>query len=219
MQPESHTPESTTPTSSPLDPRLTRRTLLVLGWLALLFGVYLLVFLVPDVVRTAGGPESMTLAEAAATADSDQTYARLTDGAWDCDTITHVRTYSSSQRRLKVSHTEVFLTDGRAPAQHVVFVTFSGEKDCSDLETVHPDGYLKRMSSGTQQELTNEARLARYYDATDLMELCAYCGQENSLIGTVFGFVMTGMGVVMLAFGYRIKVPPSTDEAKDTTDA
>ena len=101
----------------------------------------------------------------------------------------------------------------------VALVTLSGEKDCNDFEGYDLTGYLERMSDGTQQELTNEVRLARFINATDYMEFCDYCGPDNSLIGVVFGFVFAMAGVALLAYGFRMSTEtPEEDEAESRSE-
>ena len=204
-QPPSTVEPSHPPSSPKTGPNTTRRVILISGGLVLFFGLYLLIFLVPDVVQNMQGPDDLTLAEAAGTATDDQNYARITDGVWNCDTIAYVRGPSSSNRlKIVTRSTEAFLTDANNPEQIVVFATFSGEKSCDDIEGSELSGYLKRMSSDKRQELTSEARLARYFDAKDYLEMCAYCGPSNSLIGTIFGIVISVSGIALLAWGWRM---------------
>ena len=81
----------------------------------------------------------------------------------------------------------------------------SGETDCDALEATELSGYLTRMSATTQQNLTDEARLARFFDATTFLEICGYCGQSNSLIGTLFGFAFAIGGLALLMLGLKAK--------------
>lgn len=186
-------------------PRPKRRTMLITGGVMLVFSIYLLVFLVPDLIRAAAGPEGMTLARAADIASEESTYARLEDGRWQCDTIEYIRGMSSSgTRQIVTRYTEVFYTDATKPEQTVVLVSLSGEVDCAELESLVPEGYLTRMSSGDRQALTNEARLARYFAATDFLSFCGYCGEENSFIGVVFGVIFAVGGFVVLMMGFRM---------------
>jgi hypothetical protein len=60
------------------------------------------------------------------------------------------------------------------------------------------------MSDSKQQDLTNDARLARFFDATEFLEFCDYCGPENSLIGVAFGVVFALAGIAILIVGYRM---------------
>jgi hypothetical protein len=73
------------------------RWLRYLGIVLFLFGAYVSAFLIPDVIRTASGPQAMSLSEATEVANSEQTYARIEGGAWDCDTVTYVEGLSGSQ--------------------------------------------------------------------------------------------------------------------------
>jgi hypothetical protein len=61
------------------------------------------------------------------------------------------------------------------------------------------------MSNDTQQELTNDARLARYFEAESFLELCGYCGRDNSLIGAIFGVAFTILGAGMIVYGRKLR--------------
>ena len=181
-----------------------KRAMLIGGGLTFLFGVYLMVFLVPDVLATASGPERMTLARAGEIATEQSTYAVIEDAVWDCDTIVAIRGRSSSNRNtITTRFTEAFITDGSSD-EVVMLAQMSGEMSCLDLRETTPTGYLTRMSADRQQELTNDARLARFFNATTFLEFCGYCGQENSLIGAIFGVVITLVGIGIFIFGLRM---------------
>jgi hypothetical protein len=165
--------------------------------------------MIPDAISAAGGAQPMTLAEAAQVANADATYARIEDGNWDCTTLTPVlglspshRTYGSRLRE-DTKSTEVFFSDDARSI--AMFVTLSGEVECNDLTGVQPSGYLYEMSGSTRQELKDDARLGRYSEATSYLEFCGYCGQENSLIGAIFGVVFTGLGLGLLFFGLNMR--------------
>lgn len=188
-------------------PQQSARGILIFGGIMLLFGLYVSAFLVPDVIRSAAGPETVTLKEAAQIANEDPSYVRLVDGNWDCDTLTYVEGYSPSHRygslvEEDIKVTEIFFTDEEESI--VVFVTMSGEQDCEDITRRNPAGYLYEMSRRNERELTNEARLARYFDADDFLEMCGYCGRENSLIGAGFGIAFTLGGLALIIFGLRL---------------
>lgn len=196
--------------ASTLTPKQKRRIVLITGGVMLLFGVYLLAFLVPDLLKNMRGPDDMTLGRAADAATGGQRYVHIEDGVWHCDTIEYVRGPSSSNRRRIVTrYTEAFLTDANRPERIVLFATFSGEKSCEEIEGSDLNGYLKRMSNDTRQALTNDVRLARFYDASVYLEMCAYCGPNNSLIGTIFGTVFVVGGVALLGWGWRLPTGPS----------
>ncbi len=183
------------------------RWLRYLGIGLFVFGAYLSVFLVPDVIQTAGGPQAMSLSQAAEVANSAQTYARIEGGAWDCDTLSYVEGLSGSQLsygrfREETKYTEVFYTDDAQDV--VVFVTLSGEVDCADITEDDPAGYLYSMSSGMKQELTNEGRLARYFNTDTFLEFCGYCGRDNSMIGAGFGLAALLGGVGLFIWGRRM---------------
>jgi hypothetical protein len=194
--------EPTTPQAKPV---AKRRPTLIVGGVVLAFSLYLLVFLVPDVIRSASGPKNMTLAEAASTATDQSTYVKIEDGVWRCDTIRYIRGRSSTNSLATTTRfTEIFLTDDETPEQIVMLASLSGEKECDDFDGSPPDGYLTRMSDSKQRELTNNVRLARFFDATEFLEFCDYCGPENSLIGVAFGVVFALAGVAILIVGYRM---------------
>ena len=109
----------------------SRRPRLILGGVLLAFSIYLLAFLLPDVIRNWGGPETLTMADAAAIATDESSYVALSDGEWDCDTIQHIRGYSSSTERWEVRNTEVFVTD--PSGAYVVLADLSGEVECDEL--------------------------------------------------------------------------------------
>jgi len=186
--------------------RTSGRWMVVAGFIMLFFGVYISAFLIPDVLQSAGGPQSLPLEKAARAAGEERIYARVEDGNWDCDTLKHVEGLSASSQRYgglreEVKTTEIFFTNGSDEV--VVFVTLSGEVECDELTGESPSGYLYAMSSSTRQELTNDARLARYFAADSFLELCGYCGRDNSLIGAVFGVVFLVLGVVAIILGRR----------------
>lgn len=186
-------------------PKANKRSVMIIGIVVLGFGLYLSAFLVPDVIRSASGPENITLIQAAEIANDQSTYVKIEDAIWNCETIEYVRGPSSSgTRQITTRFTEIFLTDESNPEQIVVLAKMSGELECSDFETAEFAGYLTQMSSSKQQELIDEARLALYYDAAHFMELCGYCRQENSLIGAVFGVVITIAGLFILGLGFRL---------------
>ncbi|MCB0114869.1 MAG: hypothetical protein R2873_11380 [Caldilineaceae bacterium] len=189
--------------------RTGKRSLLILGGVLLALGLYVSAFLVPDVLKTAVGPQSFTLVQAAERAGDAPLYARIVDGAWDCETLRQVRGISATALRYgsvreETRYSDVFFTDETRDV--VVFVTLSGAVTCEDLGQQRPEGYLYAMNSDTQQDLTNEARLARYFMADTFLEFCGYCGRQNSLIGAIFGVAFVVLGSVMLVAGRRMKI-------------
>ena len=194
-------------------PATQRRTVLIIGILVLLFSIYLLVFLVPDFLRSAVGAENMTLERAAEVATAESVYASIEDGVWDCDTIEYIRGRSASNSSaITTRFTEIFYTDKSTSAEIVMLAQMSGEMTCLDFDDLTPTGYLTRMSEDKQQDLINDARLARYFDATSFLEFCGYCGAENSLIGVVVGAILAVIGLVTLIFGFRMPKPDASVE-------
>ncbi|MEL6310691.1 MAG: hypothetical protein AAFN11_05170 [Chloroflexota bacterium] len=188
-----------------VSPQSTAKGAMGLGVAFLLFGLYVSAFLVPDVINAWAGAQPLSLVDAAKVASDEQTYARLTDGSWDCDTLTYVEGYSPSHRygsplEEDTKVTEIFFTDEGQDI--VVFITMSGERDCDDLPNA-PSGYLYEMQNRTERELTNDARLARYFDADSLLEMCGYCGRDNSLIGAGFGIASIVGGLALIVFGWQ----------------
>ncbi|MBI1297847.1 hypothetical protein GC175_23170 [bacterium] len=188
--------------------RTLQRGLPILGSVLLVLGLYVSAFLIPDVIKTAAGPQRLSLQQAAQLAGDDPLYARIEGGAWDCETLQQVRGLSATalrygRMREETRYAEVFFTDDTRAV--VVFVTLGGAVTCDDLARQWPEGYLYAMNSDTRQELTNEARLARYFTTETFLEFCGYCGRQNSLIGAVFGVVFTLAGIVMLIAWRRLK--------------
>jgi hypothetical protein len=188
--------------------RTLQRGLPILGAVLLVLGLYISAFLIPDVIKTAAGPQRLSLAQAAQLAGDEPLYARIEGGAWDCETLQQVRGLSATALRYgrmseETRYAEVFFTDDTRDV--VVFVTLGGAVTCEDLARQWPEGYLYAMNSDTRQELTNEARLARYFTTETFLEFCGYCGQQNSLIGAVFGVVFTLGGIGMLIAWRRLK--------------
>lgn len=195
------------------------RWLMLPGGFFLFFGLYISAFLIPDVIKAISGPQALTLEAAAEVAGEEQTYARLEDGAWDCDTLTPVRGLAPAHRRYELvreetKFTEIFWTDDTG--EIVVFVTLSGEVECDDLAGEVPSGYLYTMNNATRRELTNDARLARFIAVEHLLEFCGYCGRENSLIGAAFGSVFTLGGLAMVIYGWHLH---RTDSASTTEES
>ena len=188
----------TTPANNPFN---SRRPRLILAGVILAFSIYLLAFLLPDIIRNLGGPESMTMASAAEIASEESSYVALNDGAWECDTLEHIIGYSSSTERFDVQTTEIFLTD--PSGKNVVLADLSGEVECDELQGSIAEGYLVKMSADVQQELTNEVRLARFINGENYMELCGYCGTTNSGIGAAFGILFFLLGIACLIWGLR----------------
>ncbi|MFK7801621.1 MAG: hypothetical protein AB8G95_08325 [Anaerolineae bacterium] len=191
------------------DPAKQKRTLLIAGGVCLFFSIYLLIFLLPDFIKSLAGPELMTLAQAAEQAKEESLaeasmYVSFTDGEWQCDTIKYVIGYTSTgSDRIETQATELFLTN--ASGEVVVLAQMSGELDCADFDGLSAEGYVTKMTSDRQQELTNDVRLARFINGENYLELCGYCGQTNSLIGTLFGFAFLLGALALLYFGWRIK--------------
>lgn len=196
------------------DPAKNRRIVLITAGVMLFFGLYLLAFLVPDVLQTASGPASMTLERAADVATDESLYVSLEDGRWDCETIKHVRrrSPSSSAGTMTTASTEIFLTDGKTTPDVVAFATLSGEMTCGDFDGLTPTGYLTQMSEDQQQDLTNDARLAKFFRADTVLALCGYCGTENSMIGLMFGIAITLAGLAVLILGLRMPRHTKTTE-------
>lgn len=185
-------------------PTNPRRLVLIAAAFLLFFAIYLLAFLLPDFIRTAVGPQQMTMSQAAETASETDTYIAISDGTWECDTIEYVRGRSSTDsNRLTTRFTEVFRTNGNGTV--VLLATMSDEVDCAELQATDLAGYLQRMSPKREQELINEVRLARFINATVFLEICGYCGPTNSLIGTMFGFGFGLIGLVLLVWGLRMQ--------------
>ena len=182
---------------------MSKRGFIITGVVLIAFAAYLLVFLLPDYIRASVGPQTMTMAAAAATATERDSYVAIADGAWDCETIQLVRGRSSSNRNNEITRfTEVFRTNESGTV--VLLATTSGEMDCEELQATALAGYLQRMTPAREQELINEVRLARFIHATDFLEICGYCGPTNSLIGTGFGMIFAALGIGLVVWGLRV---------------
>ena len=98
----------------------------------------------------------MTGERAAEVATDESLQVSLEDGAWDCDTLVHVRRRSvtGSSGTITTAATEIFLTDGRTCPKVVIFATLSGKLSCGDFDGLLLTGYLTLMSSDEQQGLT-----------------------------------------------------------------
>ena len=187
-------------------PPIDKRVIFAVGGFFLLFGVYILAFMLPDFIVSAAGPTSIPLAEAAAIASDQNSYVHVTDGEWNCDSIHYVWGRSSSNAgsavgTLSIQSTEAFVTNGNAP--QALLVRLSDEQDCAALQAIQPTGYLTRMSDERQQALTNEARMARFFNQSEFLEMCGYCGSNNALLGVIGGSVSLVLGIGILIFARR----------------
>lgn len=183
--------------------RQGRIATLALGWPLFLLGIYIMIFLGPDVVRSLSGPVPTTLADAAAVATETSRYVTITDGEWECDTIQVVRGRSSSTSGQTDRLTEVFLTN--AGGEVVVLVSMSGRWDCDELSGVDPlSGYLERATEDLVQDLTNEVRLARFINREHVLELCGYCGTANSAGGLIASVIMILIGGAFVYTGHWV---------------
>lgn len=226
ISPDTHSPDESPNNVAENKPkptvnwRLIRRSMVIGGAFAMLFGVYILAFLIPDMIKSLAGPEDLAIEQAGDVASSSPTYAVIEGGVWQCDTIKYIKGVSTSslqtsRPQIVIKYTEIFLTDKANLPDVVMLVTESDEKSCEDFQNTTLDGYLKRMSSDTQQELANEVRLARFPGATTYLEMCSYCGPENSAIGTGFGVVALVGGGFLVIRGRRIRVNRDDDAQAD----
>jgi len=175
------------------------RSVIIAGCVLLFFGLYVLAFLIPDVLRTIGGPTSLTMPEAAAQITEGQVYATLEGGTWVCDSIAYVRGPSSSgTRRIEVKSTNAFYMD--AAGDVAVWVSLSGEVNCDELQTTTPSGYVEPMQQNTRMDLAGDGQMGNVATANTFLEMCGFCGHTNSLIGTVFGAVFTLLGVSLISW-------------------
>jgi hypothetical protein len=185
---------------------MSNRGLIITGIVLSAFAVYLLAFLLPDFIRSAVGPQPMTMAEAAIAATASDSYVAITDGTWACETIQYVRGRSATSRYAETTRfTELFRTNESGTV--LLLATMSGEVDCDGLQATSLVGYLQRMTPAREQELINEVRLARFINATGYLELCGYCGPTNSLIGTIFGFAFALLGIGLVFWGWHRPLP------------
>ena len=190
-----------------------RRLVLILGAVLLFLGIYVLAFLLPDLVETAAGPQTLTLVQAADIAHDERTYASIEGGSWDCASLREVRGVSATRLRytpltaaqnLETRYSTLIYAD--ETRDHVLLVMLSGSVDCPALSKQSPTGYLFAMQDDTRQDQAVSAQLRPYAGGDSFMEMCGYCGQQNSLIGAAFGFVFVLIGLPMIVLGRRIKI-------------
>ena len=106
---------------------------------------------------------------------------------------------STGTDRIDTQATEIFMTN--ASGEVVALAQMSGELDCADFDGLEAEGYLTRMTADRQQDLTNDVRLARFINGESYLELCGFCGQTNSLIGTLFGLAFFLGAIALLVVG------------------
>ncbi len=179
-----------------LSPKTIRRALFIAGGIALFFSLYLLVFLVPDFIRSAVGPESMSVEQAAEIASESSRYVLITNGEWNCNTIDYAYERLTGSQARTVASTQVLLTNSQRNTS--IRTSLSGELDCDDLQNTEASGYLSRTGNGP-------------------LELCGYCGAENSAIGVGFGVVIALIGLGLIGWGLRI--PPQATEPEQIETA
>ncbi|MBK9122858.1 MAG: hypothetical protein IPM16_07010 [Chloroflexi bacterium] len=182
-----------------------RKWLLIGALILVAFSIYLLAFLLPDTIRAMAGPSDLDLDAAPAVVSGESMYVTLTGGAWDCDSFNEVRGVSLTllkygRLREETRYTEAFFVSNSRDT--AAYVTLSGAVDCDDVTDTQPTGYLYAMDEELQQALTNNAQLARFLFTDTFVEMCGYCGYENSLIGVIFGFIflLSGLGLLFLYF-------------------
>lgn len=185
--------------------RTYKRVTRIISVLFILFGIYVLAFLIPDVLDIASGPQEMTVSEAAERASDTRLYASLTDGDWICGSIVHVEGPSGSDfvtgRRIpRTRYTEVIVGDSQR--EIAVWTRLSGEVDCEELQVMQPTGYIYALNGNPSGRNTISRDLIRSADT--VVELCGYCGLENSTIGLVFGAVSAILGIIGLIVASRI---------------
>lgn len=174
----------------------------------IIFGILLFVPLASDLFTVIGGAQDYTTRAVAEVANDERTYARLTDGEWNCDTISYIEGYSGSDlymRRLyagtSVRTTEVLRVDNANDI--AVWVSLSGRVTCDDLANIEAVGYLY-ATDGKPSGLNNSMRsVIRNSDV--VLELCGWCGAENSMIGFGFSVAFMLLGAVSLWFAPRLK--------------
>lgn len=168
--------------------KVSRRAVLITGGVVLFFSFYLLVFLVPDLIKSLGGPEAMTIERAAEIATSTSKYVSITNGEWNCNSIDYVYGYRNRQRYVR--YTRVLLTNSRHNTN--MWVELSGNKACEDIQNMEASGYLTGGSNS--------------------LALCGYCGAQNSAIGVGFGVVILLVGLGLVVWGYRLPPASKTPE-------
>ena len=178
------------------------------GIFFIVFGILLIVPLASDLASVIGGAQDYTISEVAEVANDERTYARLTDGEWDCNTLAYIEGYSGSDlymRRLysgtSVRTTEVLRVD--RDNNIAVWVSLSGRVECDDLSNMEAVGYLYATDakpSGLNISMRNAIR-----NSDEVLELCGWCGADNSLIGFAFSIGFIVLGAASMSFATRLK--------------
>ncbi len=133
-----------------------------------------------DYAQMPDQPQSVTMVEAAAIADS-KPWVTIEDGVWNCQNIW----YMGSDRTYAV------LTNTSQTV--VTVVLYSDKVSCNALQARQPRGILTRMAEKRYSVASREHDFSEYPDATAFLDLCGFCGADNSL-GLV---VMSGVAVVL----------------------
>lgn len=180
----------------------------------MLFGILLIIPLAADLMAVIGGAQDYTISAVAGVASDERTYARLTDGEWDCDTIEYIEGRTGSDlymRRLyrtSTRTTEVMRVDDANSI--AVWVSLSGRVTCDDLASMDAVGYLY-ATDGTPSGLNSDMRSV-IRNADTVLELCGWCGADNSMIGIVVSgvFILIGGLGVWFAGSFKKQLPTTT---------
>ncbi len=178
-----------------------RKVTIISASVLIAFCIYILAFLVPDVIRTLGGPSEMTLADAASLVEPDDEFVSLSGYRLDCDSIRYtVGRDANNRTRTTTRATNIVAesTDGSV----LMKARLSGRLECEEIDTSVMSGYLSSLSIVDIRKLT-----ATYPQAQTFLLLCAYCGPENSKLGIIISSAMLLIGVALLVFGLKMKIP------------
>lgn len=148
--------------------RLLDRLTDAVGWCLALSFAYLLFFeVLPEYRSFPDQPLPMTASEAAQAAESGQeVWVSLTDLQWNCD---------PAAKRSDL----VFLN---FPGGRRVVVSLPRKGACRDLPEP-PTGVLHPANPRRRSHLERNRGLKLSAEDEPLMELCTYCGPENSRLG------------------------------------
>jgi len=165
------------------------------GLVILLFGVFALYSLLDETLALMlSTPQPLTVTAAAEIATEENQYVRLEEAVFLCDRVEY-REGRSSTSFTDTRYTDIWLTDEDRTA--AVFASFSGRRDCDQLMSGEPSGYLR-----TAERLPRTAGVPPLGESVTYLELCGYCGRSNSIALIIVFSIMIVLGGVMAYAGF-----------------
>ncbi len=164
-----------------------RFALLALGIPFFALGVLALGSFILDEAGVFNGPQTVTITEAAEIATGENTYVTVEGANVLCERLRYREGRSSATGTTDTRYTDVWMVDEAGTVG--IFASYSGRIGCDDITDGDITGFLTapRSLPGSANPLPLGINAA-------YLELCGYCGRENSLI-------MGGISVVMIALG------------------